>query len=493
MGIKITKKDIAWNYTNLFLTAAINIILLPFILNSLTSAEMGLWYVFTSFGSLAVLIDFGFSTTISRNVTFVWCGVKEIFKEGFTKNTKKSEPNYYLLFKLIRTSKTIYLILASVVFIGLSTIGTLFINESARGQIAQSDYMIAWVIYLLAVVINIYFAYWVPLLKGIGAIKESNQVVVISKIIQVFLTIIGLFMGYGLVAVSAAYFVSNLVMRLVAIYLFNNYENVNDYLLKYKKTKIPIKEKKDLFLSVWPNAYKQGLISLSNFILKRTNILISSAYFGLDIASAVGLTQQIFDIIMSVGNALFNAYIPAMSYERVNGNLNKLKSYYLKATGLSVYIILIAGVAAIFISPYLLELVKSNTNILTFYLSMILLIENLLINNHTLAGAYIATGNNIPMYKSYIMTAVLTIVMQLIFVNFTTLGMIGVIISGLVTNVLFNNWYWPLVSCKELNLTKKEYLYGLMIEPVKIFKDLRKLIKKNIFKILLKGACKCMF
>lgn len=473
MSIKVTRKDIVWNYTNLFLTTAINIILLPFILQNLSSHEMGLWYVFTSFGSLAVLIDFGFSTTISRNVTFVWCGAKEISKEGFTKNTENIEPNYYLLFKLIRTSKTIYLILASIVFFGLSTAGTLFIIESAKEQIAQSDYMIAWIIYLLSVVINIYFAYWIPLLKGIGAIKESNQVVVISKLVQLFLTIVGLFMGYGLIAVAAAYFVSNLVMRLAAIYLFNKYENVNYNLSQFKKTKIPMKEKKDLFLTVWPNAYKQGLISLSNFIQKRASTLISSAYLGLEMASAVGLTQQIFDIIMSVGNALFNTYIPSMSYERVNGNKKKLKNYFLKATGLSFYTILFGGVISVLVTPFLLELINSDTGILPIGISLVLLIQNLLINNHTLSGAYIATGNRIPMYKSYIITSIGTIVLQLVFVKVTSFNIFGVILSGLISNLAFNNWYWPLLSSKDLGLTLKEFVIGLLREPLKLVTDVK--------------------
>ena len=477
MGIKVTKKDIIWNYTNLFLTTAINIILLPFILKSLSSAEMGLWYVFTSFGSLAVLIDFGFSTTISRNVTFVWCGAKEIVKEGFTQNKENSDPNYYLLYKLIGTSKTIYLILASVVFLGLSTAGTFFIIESAKEQIAQSDYMIAWIIYLLSVVINIYFAYWIPLLKGIGAIKESNQVVVISKIIQLFLTIVGLFMGYGLIAVAIAYFISNLIMRLVAIYLFSKYQDVSYNLSKFKIIKIPVKEKKDLFLSVWPNAYKQGLISLSNFVQKRASTLISSAYFGLEIASAVGLTQQIFDIIMSVGNALFNTYIPSMSYERVNGNIKKLKEYFFKAIGVSVYIILFGGFSAIFISPYLLDLIKSDTTLLPISISAILLVGNFLTNTHTLSGAFISTGNTMPMYKSYILTSILTIILQLSFVNLTSLGITGLITSGLIANLLFNNWYWPMVSAKELNLSFEDYFKGLIREPLKLVTGILLLIK----------------
>lgn len=472
MSIKVTKKDIAWNYTNLFLTTAINIILLPFILKNLSSAEMGLWYVFTSFGSLAVLIDFGFSTTISRNVTFVWCGAKEIAKEGFIKSSDESEPNYYLLFKLIRTSKTIYLILASVIFIGLSTGGTIFVIESARGQLTSVHYMMAWLIYLLSVVINIYFAYWVPLLKGIGAIKESNQVVVISKMTQLILTIFGLYLGYGLLAVSGAYFIGNLVMKLTAIVLFNKYENVQNNLACFKKVIIPLEEKKELFISVWPNAYKQGLISISNFIQKRAVTLISSAYFGLEVAAAVGLTQQLFDIIMSIGNALFNTYIPSMSYERLNENLIKLKEYFLRAAGISSYVIIIGGTVATLIAPYLLDIINSDTNILPISLSLILLIENLLINNHTLSGAFIATENKIPMYKSYIITAILTISLQFLVVNLTPLGVYGLIFSGLFANLIFNNWYWPMISSKQLNLSFMEYLKGMFFVPIVFLKDI---------------------
>lgn len=468
MGIKVTKKDISWNYANLFLTTAINIMLLPFVLKYLSSIEMGLWYVFTSFGLLAVLIDFGFSTTISRNVTFVWCGAEEIAKEGFTTDSKSSEPNYYLLFKLIKTSKMIYLILASVALIGLSTVGTVFINASAKEQISQSDYMIAWIIYLFSVVINIYYAYWTPLLKGIGAIKESNQIVVIAKILQFVLTIIGLNIGYGLVAVSVAYFISNLVMRLVAIYLFNKYENVSLNLSEFKQLKIPFKEKKDLFLAVWPNAYKQGLISLSNFIQKRVSVFLGSAYFGLEVAAKIGLTQQIFDIIMSIGNALFNTFIPLMSSERLKGDRDKLKKYYLKAAGLSAYIILIGGIAAIVVSPYLLNMINSETKLLPVYISILLLFENLLINNHTLAGAYIATGNRVPMYKSYILTSILVVGLQLMFIHYSTLGILGLVLGGLIANLLFNNWYWPMVSRKELDITVKEYFKGLIFEPLKI-------------------------
>ena len=52
----------------------INVILLPVILRYLNSAELGVWYTFTSLYGLAMLIDFGFQTIITRNISYLWSG-----------------------------------------------------------------------------------------------------------------------------------------------------------------------------------------------------------------------------------------------------------------------------------------------------------------------------------------------------------------------------------------------------------------------------------
>jgi len=99
--MNIGKRDVAWGYISLFLVQGINVILLPFILVFLSEKELGLWYTFTSLYGLAMLIDFGFQATISRNISYIWSGAENIKSTGYqhaqnyNKINKKAGLNHY--------------------------------------------------------------------------------------------------------------------------------------------------------------------------------------------------------------------------------------------------------------------------------------------------------------------------------------------------------------------------------------------------------------
>ena len=78
MNIKITNKDIVWNYLGYGITFGINVILLPLVLHFLSEEELGLWYVFTSIGALVTLFDFGFAPQIARNITYAFSDRKSV-------------------------------------------------------------------------------------------------------------------------------------------------------------------------------------------------------------------------------------------------------------------------------------------------------------------------------------------------------------------------------------------------------------------------------
>lgn len=52
------------------------------IIRYLNTVELGLWYTFTSLYGLAMLIDFGFQTIISRNVSYLWSGANSVKVKG---------------------------------------------------------------------------------------------------------------------------------------------------------------------------------------------------------------------------------------------------------------------------------------------------------------------------------------------------------------------------------------------------------------------------
>lgn len=55
-----------------------NIILLPLILRGLSSDEYSIWMIFLTTLSLAILLDCGFASVISRYYTYVLSGCKQL-------------------------------------------------------------------------------------------------------------------------------------------------------------------------------------------------------------------------------------------------------------------------------------------------------------------------------------------------------------------------------------------------------------------------------
>ena len=101
MAVNIGKKDVIWSYLGYFFNLCTNIFLMPFLLRMVEGNVLGLWYTFLSVGMFVNLLDFGFSPTLVRNVTYAWCGAKEIKEEG-TSELQGNEPNYVLFFKVLQ-------------------------------------------------------------------------------------------------------------------------------------------------------------------------------------------------------------------------------------------------------------------------------------------------------------------------------------------------------------------------------------------------------
>lgn len=137
MEIKVTKNDIFWSYTAQLLNIGAGIFILPIILKKLSSAELGVWYVFLAIASLVALLDFGFLPTIQRNVSYVFSGVEELLEQGISEK-KSNEINYKLLKDIIETSKIIYRRISILILIFLSTLGSLYIGSLIRELIILS-------------------------------------------------------------------------------------------------------------------------------------------------------------------------------------------------------------------------------------------------------------------------------------------------------------------------------------------------------------------
>lgn len=54
----------------------------------------------------------------------------------------------------------------------------------------------------------------------------------------------------------------------------------------------------------------------------------------------------------------------------------------------------------------------------------------------------IASSNRIPYYKSYIFTAIVSVLISIVLTDILKWGVWGLIIAQFMANIVYNNWYW---------------------------------------------------
>ena len=449
MSINIKKSDVRWSYVSLVLFNSINLLMLPVILIYLTAEEVGLWYTFTAVSSLVVLLDLGFMTTLSRNITFVWSGAKEISAQGFTDSFTENEPNYSLFVKIFQVTKTIYLILGIIILFLLITVGSYYIYSVSNEEIPIQSALTSWIIYSIAIYLNMRYAYWNAILKGIGAIKKNQQILILTKMVQLIFTFIGLLLGYGIIAVSLAYLLSIFVNRMFAYIVFINYGENKGELKPIMNIKIMRKERNELLKKIAPNAFKQSFVSISNFINLRSLPLLSSAFLGLSVTAAVGFIIQVISLINVVANTFFNTYLPQFSAYRIKNNFDGLRRVFKKALLLN-YFISISGYLIFFLfGSKIIEFMGSDINMPATEVFTCILVYMFLYNNHSIFATYLGTSNSISYWLPYIISSVIILVLQFYFVTEVNNSLWSLIIPLVIINSLYNNWKWPYEVFKE--------------------------------------------
>ena len=431
------------------------IIVLPVILIKMSEDDIAIWYVFSAMQSLIALLDFGFSPTFTRNVTYAFSGAKDILKDSFASTQEEETPNYNLLYAIYRLGRRLYMLLSVLVVVIMMTGGIAYYRSVIPTQTAY--YYIAFLIFSGAMWVNIFFSYIPAYMKGIGAIKESCQAYVISRILYILLAVILLFCNFGLVAVTIALFISGIILRIASAVLLKKYEQQNAIKLQ-KSNEYSLKK---LFLAMWTNTRKEGIIMIANFLIQQSATFLSTSYLGLSVSAQYGLTIQLLNIIGNISFVYFNVVSPRITQARIEKEESLLRKYFCNSFSFLALVFIVGCIGMILVGPWFLKLIGSNSTLLpTSYLivfSLIFFLEK----SHTVCASYIATSNHLPYTYPYLISSVFIFSIYVLSVLFTPLGIWGFALAQGIIQLCYNNWRWPLYVSKELKVTiPRMYLEG---------------------------------
>jgi hypothetical protein len=125
----------------------------------------------------------------------------------------------------------------------------------------------------------------------------------------------------------------------------------------------------------------------------------------------------------------------------------------------------VGGVALVFLGEWALDVIKSQTPLLSKPLILLALLISFLETNHANAGGILLTKNEVPFFKASLFSGTLTVILLLVFLNYTNLSVWSLILAPGLAH-LFNNWKWPYEVYMQLQISKidiKNFIYQLKI------------------------------
>lgn len=440
------KKDVFWGYLSQFLQYGAALLVLPLLLRKLTSAELGVWYVFMTISVLVTMLDMGFTPTLARNVSYVLSGARRLLKDGFEALDVPSPVDYGLLKVVIQSARQIFMLIAIGAAVLLATLGSWYILHVADGQVDHQTILIAWAIFVVATVINLYYKYYTPLLQGSGLYAAFYQSSALANISFVVVTAVLLQLGLGLIAVSVGFFVSALVGRWLSWYYFYN-KRLQSNLAQVSAVSI---SRLEIFCVLWHNAWRMGLGVIGAFLILRANTLLSSVYLGLATTAAYALTLQVYSALQGMSMVIFNVQQPKLAQCRVSNQRAELRRVIKIGFSSSLGLFLLGSIILIFFGRKLIFQIGGQTELLSQPLLIWLGVVTFLELNHSLAAGVIVTGNRVPFVKAALFSGIAIVSMSWCGLNFFHWGVAGLIASQFFVQLAYNNWKWPWVVYREL-------------------------------------------
>lgn len=448
MEIKVNKKDVVWGYITMAFNYGTGLFTLPFILSMLSAEEVGMNYLMLTISNLVILADFGFSQQFGRNLTYILSGAQSLQKEGIS-GVKLGAINYQLVATLIKTAKFVYLRMSLLVLAGMLTLGTIYIYHVTQGFTNIPNSLLVWLLFSVSTFFNFYYKYYTTLLTGSALMMEYNKSCIYSKIVYIAICVGMLFLGCGLMSVVVANFISPFVQRYYSYISFYT-DEIKDGL---RGQVVTAKDIREMTSTLWFNAKKLGIIFVGQYGISQSGIFFSGLFLSLEEVAAYGLMMQLINnILCSISKSLFNSISPLFSKDTINHDISQLIRHFSLGNFIFWCIFIVGSLMVIFVAPPVLDLIHSNSHLPSTLVMLVFSIDALLDYNHANFTYILTAQNRFPFVKADLITGMAVVLINLATLYFTDWGLLGLVLGRLCVMLAYNDWKWPTVICRELNV-----------------------------------------
>jgi len=291
-----------------------------------------------------------------------------------------------------------------------------------------------------------YTCYYNSLMSGRGLIKRNMQIIIFSQTIRILVSVICLLLRFGIISMIIGMLVSDIVNRTLSYYSFY------DKKIKAEIKKAPVMPVIEVMKVMAPNAFKIGLTTLGFFALSQAITLISPFYLTLPEVAQYGISKQMVSLIFSIGGTWFGTFYPQLTQYRVRNENDSVKRLYVKAILIVTIIFIAAGSGLLLLGNPILKMIHSKTFLLNDWFLLLMIIFSFFEACQSISTSTLLTKNEVPFFKSVLLSGTGSLVLLFIMFKFTNLGVLSMILAPGIALSVYHNWKWPYMVIKDLKI-----------------------------------------
>jgi O-antigen/teichoic acid export membrane protein len=459
---RASQSAVAWS---LFATAVrllSGVLVLPLIVRILPSDHLGLWYVFLSLQGIAALFDLGFSPAVTRAAGYLWGGAQQLRKFGVanleTSERANPQPNYQLLTSLVATMRLYYRFFGIGSGLIMLVVGGAWIWIKTQNFPDAASLRACYAVFVFGGFLNATGDLWPALLSVINGVRAAQKILVGSAFINL-VTIVG-----GLLAHLGIW---SLVIATVGAGAFIRWAGRAAF-FQLATAKLNRQSRPDFHLigTLWPTAWRSGLVSLGGFLVISANTLICSAFLDLKRTASYGLSLSLIAILTYASSSFIQIKLPLINQLRATNQTSEIVELWIQRTRISIVFFVFGALLLLSFGNFALETIGAKTLLLPKpQLALALLIFGLEMHHSLYAGLIISENQN-PFVAPSLLSGSATLVLSLVLTP--RLGVWGMLLAQGLAQACFNNW-WPVYrAIRGLGIPWTEYWRNYVRTPIRI-------------------------
>jgi len=437
------------------------IVVLPLVLNRLSTSEIALWYLFSTIIGLQLLADVGFSPTFSRVIAYGMGGlstfeIKDL--RDFKKSPALAEANWETIEKICSTMRAIYLRLTVISIFLLVTIGTWAMFRPISKMSDTRWGWAAWAVILITSGFTLFGNSYSSYLQGLNQIALLRRWEILTSLGAIGTSLIVLLAGGGLLGLiisNQGWLILNVLRNRWLCSTINNGRFQN---FTHKKID-PI-----VFQAVWPSAWRSGLGIFMGYGLVQLSGVIYAQFGTASGVASYLLALRLMQIVSQFSQAPFYSKLPLLARFRSEGNLEK--QIQLAKRGMTLgYWTYVAGFIGLgVLATPLLTLISSNAEFVSPLLWGIMGLSMFAERYGAMHLQLYSTTNHIIWHIAHGVSGVIYLVVSLAL--FKQIGVYAFPIGTLAGYLGFYCWYAAMHSYRAFGLKFWDFEKVVMIPPL---------------------------